>query len=943
MTTLMTRIARASLTRLVVLTGVALLISAAGAAAETLMMPKRDALKGTAFVVWGITTLPNGSTYSFDFEDGTTSSGTVGDRSYIAVSKTYSGVGGSGNKTITLTVTSGATTETSTVVVQVFDPTLMTLDGVRSLRINMAIEDGLRYLWTASANRTTFNTNNFTSWGRASFTALVVLAFENHGYQLPNDNTMPTGIYEKYVVRRGLNTLIQGFTTLTLDNEPAGNPCAGAAPAAEFAATATCVGYYSSAEGIGLAGYANAVMILPFAGSGALNRTNSEVAGPIAGKSFAEITQRLLNAMAWGQNDPACGVGRGGWNYGFNQCLMDGSTAGWNILAILDAEAAGLPLPSFLKSEFTFGINNSFRPSGSFDYNPGSRTLPNAARAGIGAQALFMIGGTAGSSQGLAIQDFISDRWNGVPGSGDYPDTCGGFGQNKNCAYAMFNVFKGLKLLGVTTLPGVTRPAGPGAQLAGDWYADYQDHLITTQVLPNSTANGHWNMRFSCCDDSTAANTAIAELILSPVALVLPATIELTPLTRTAVEMTSHTVTATAESAGGTPVPGATVIFTILSGPNVGLTGTDTTDADGKATFTYADQGPVGTVGTDKIRASIGTLNSNTVDMIWTLENEAPAATDNTYPVTEDGSVSGNVITDAPPDTDENGDAMTATVLTNVTHGTLVFAATGDFTYTPTANYCGTDSFTYEVSDGQLTSNTATVTFNVACVNDPPVADDSSQTTGEDTPFTGNVTSSDIDGGPPTYVVTSGPTNGSVVMAPNGSYTYTPSANYFGPDSFTFTVSDGNGGTDTGTVSITVTPVNDPPVCTAAAPTVATLWPVNHQLHTINVLGVVDPVEGSGITINVTGIFQDEPTNTQGDGNTPVDGFGVGTATAQVRAERSGSKQVPGDGRMYYINFTGTDAQGGTCTGTVRVGVPHDQGQRSTVVGGGPLYRSTGS
>ena len=114
------------------------------------------------------------------------------------VAKTYTGVGGSGNKTITLTVTSGTTTETSTVAVQVFDPTLMTLDGARSLRINMAIEDGLRYLWTVSANRTTFDANNFTSWGRASFTALVVLAFENHGYQLPNNNTTPTGIYEKY-------------------------------------------------------------------------------------------------------------------------------------------------------------------------------------------------------------------------------------------------------------------------------------------------------------------------------------------------------------------------------------------------------------------------------------------------------------------------------------------------------------------------------------------------------------------------------------------------------------------------------------------------------------------------------------------------------------------------------------------------------------------------
>jgi hypothetical protein len=131
-------------------------------------------------------------------------------------------------------------------------------------------------------------------------------------------------------------------------------------------------------------------------------------------------------------------------------------------------------------------------------------------------------------------------------------------------------------------------------------------------------------------------------------------------------------------------------------------------------------------------------------------------------------------------------------------------------------------------------------------------------------------------------------------------------------------------------------------MCTAAAPTIASLWPPNHQLVDINVLGVTDPVEGSGITIKVTGIFQDEPTNTVGDGNTPVDGFGVGTATAQLRAERSGSKRVPGDGRMYYINFTGTDAQGGTCTGTVQVGVPHDQGQDGTINAGGPLYSSTG-
>src|SRR5689334_7771027 len=119
-------------------------------------------------------------------------------------------------------------------------------------------------------------------------------------------------------------------------------------------------------------------MILPYAGSGALNRINSEGGGAGAGKSFGEITQRLVDAMAWGQNDPGTGPAQGGWNYGFNSGQLDGSTAGWNILAILDADAAGIPLPSFLKPEFTIGINNALNSDGSFDYNADGNPVSTA-------------------------------------------------------------------------------------------------------------------------------------------------------------------------------------------------------------------------------------------------------------------------------------------------------------------------------------------------------------------------------------------------------------------------------------------------------------------------------------------------------------------------------------------------------------------------------------
>ena len=125
---------------------------------------------------------------------------------------------------------------------------------------------------------------------------------------------------------------------------------------------------------------------------------------------------------------------------------------------------------------------------------------------------------------------------------------------------------------------------------------------------------------------------------------------------------------------------------------------------------------------------------------------------------------------------------------------------------------------------------------------------------------------------------------------------------------------------------------NQPPVCTAASPSVAELWPPNHEMVDVNVNGVTDP-DGDAVSITVTAIMQDEPVNGLGDGDTSPDGAGVGTSTAQVRAERSGT----GDGRVYVISFTASDGRGGTCTGSVTVSVRHSQGKGK---GGGPAVNS---
>jgi hypothetical protein len=131
---------------------------------------------------------------------------------------------------------------------------------------------------------------------------------------------------------------------------------------------------------------------------------------------------------------------------------------------------------------------------------------------------------------------------------------------------------------------------------------------------------------------------------------------------------------------------------------------------------------------------------------------------------------------------------------------------------------------------------------------------------------------------------------------------------------------------------------NKPPVCTAAYADPGLLWSPNHQFVAIDILGVTDP-DGDEVTITVNSIRQDEAVNAKGTGNTCPDGQGVGTSTAQVRAERAGPPA--GNGRVYQIGFTADDGAGGSCTGTVRVGVPHDKRPGGTPYDDGPKYDST--
>ncbi len=166
-------------------------------------------------------------------------------------------------------------------------------------------------------------------------------------------------------------------------------------------------------------------------------------------------------------------------------------------------------------------------------------------------------------------------------------------------------------------------------------------------------------------------------------------------------------------------------------------------------------------------------------------------------------------------DTDPDMNPLSAALVGNVLHGALALNADGSFTYTPTANFAGSDTFTYRANDGTLNSNNATVTININAVNDAPLAQDDTVATGIGAPVTVAVLANDMDieGAALTVTATTSPTNGTATINTDNTVTYAPTTGYLGPDTFTYTVTDG---VLTGTANVIVAvQANAPPTATA--------------------------------------------------------------------------------------------------------------------------------
>jgi VCBS repeat-containing protein len=308
--------------------------------------------------------------------------------------------------------------------------------------------------------------------------------------------------------------------------------------------------------------------------------------------------------------------------------------------------------------------------------------------------------------------------------------------------------------------------------------------------------------------------------------------------------------------------------------------------------------------------------------------NAAPAAANDHFAISEDEVLVIDADGVLANDSDIDGDPLSALLATPPRYGTLILGTDGSLEYTPGPDFHGTDSFTYIADDGESLSVEATVTIDVTPVNDAPVAGEDAYTIDEDAVLSvgengvlGN--DSDLDGNTLAATLVAGPSHGLLILNPDGTFEYTPEADFAGTDTFQYAASDGEAQSAPATVTISVAAVNDAPVAaddaytvnTGETLTVAEDGLLNNdgdaEQDPLTAILVDGPSHGS-VTLNPDGSFEYTPDTSYrgGDSFTYVahDGTaGSNLATVTITVESPAPENTPPVARDDRYRLTSGD------------------------------------
>jgi PKD repeat protein len=316
----------------------------------------------------------------------------------------------------------------------------------------------------------------------------------------------------------------------------------------------------------------------------------------------------------------------------------------------------------------------------------------------------------------------------------------------------------------------------------------------TLTYTPDPDYNGPDSFTFMANDGFLDSNTATISITVDPV----NDAPEAYPQSLNTDEDITLSITPIASD-----IDGDILTLSIVDNPTHGTLSGTIANAD----LTYTPDADYFGLDEFTFKANDGLLDSNAaaIEIMVDPVNDAPVAIDDSVITNEDTPT---VVTLSA--TDIEGDSLTLSIITSPSHGTLSGSG-GTPTYTPDADYNGPDSFTFNANDGEFDSNTATISLTILPVNDAPIANDHPEDTDEDIAVAITLTGSDIEGDSLTFMVVSGPTQGTLSgTAPD--LIYTPDANYYGTDSFTFLANDGLLDSNIATISLTIHPINDAPV-----------------------------------------------------------------------------------------------------------------------------------